>query len=113
MKNTLKAVIAIVAVLALASAAFATMDFQKEINTKYPTAKAKCSTCHAKPMPKKGESELNVFGKDVQAKAIVDPKAAKKTLDLTKIEGLDSDGDGKTNVEELKAGTNPGDPASK
>ena len=113
MKNTLKAVIAIVAVLALASTAFATMDHQKALNAKYPTAKAKCGTCHAKAMPKKGEADLNAFGKDVAAKAVVDPKAEKKTYDYSKIEALDSDGDGKTNADELKAGTNPGDAASK
>jgi hypothetical protein len=84
------------------------MDMQKDLNGKYPTAKAKCGSCHAKAMAKKGDAEVNAFGKDMMAKALIDPKAEKKAFDYTKIEALDSDGDGKSNLDELKAGTNPG-----
>ena len=94
--------------LAVAGTGLATMDMQKDLNAKYPTAKAKCATCHVKAMAKKGDAEVNAFGKDLMAKALVDPKAAKKTFDFAKVEALDSDGDGKTNLDELKAGTNPG-----
>lgn len=102
--------IVLVAVLAIvvAGTGLATMDMQKDLNAKYPTAKGKCVSCHVKAMAKKGDAELNAFGNDMMAKALVDPKAEKKTFDYTKIEALDSDGDGKTNLDELKAGTNPG-----
>ena len=50
---------------------------------------------------------------DLAAKAVIDPKATSKSYDFTKVEALDSDGDGVKNIDEIKAGTNPGDPASK
>ena len=109
----MKKFLAALALLAFSTTVLATMELQKEMNAKYPTAKANCATCHVKKMAKKGDAELNVFGKDMVAKAIVDPKAEKKAYDYKKIEALDSDKDGKTNLEELMAGTNPGDPASK
>ena len=108
MKKTTATVLVAVLAIVLASTGLATMDMQKDFNAKYPTAKAKCNSCHVKPMVKKGDSELNAFGKDMMAKALVDPKAEKRTFDYAKIEALDSDGDGKKNVDEIKAGTNPG-----
>ena len=66
-----------------------------------------------KPLPKKEDHEMNPYGKDVQTKAVDDPKAEKKTYKFEKIESLDSDGDGVKNIDEIKAGTNPGDPKSK
>ena len=115
MKKTTMAVSVLVAVCA-ATTMLATMDNQKAFVTKYPDAKAslgKCSTCHVKPLPKKEDHENNPYGKDLLAKAVVDPKAEKKTFAFEKIEGLDSDGDGVKNIDEIKAGTNPGDPKSK
>ena len=56
-------------------------------------------------MPKKDDSELNAFGKDL--------KETGKPVDYSKVEAKDSDGDGVKNVDEIKAGTNPGDAASK
>ena len=53
---------------------------------------------------------LNAYGKDVQK------AAAGKALDekiLRAIEKLDSDKDGASNIDEIKAGTLPGDPNSK
>jgi hypothetical protein len=108
MKKTTAAVLVAVLAIVLASTGLATMDMQKDLNAKYPTAKAKCGTCHVKAMAKKGDAEINAFGKDMMAKALVDPKAEKKTFDFAKIEALDSDGDGKSNLDELKAGENPG-----
>ncbi len=108
MKKITAAVLGIALALGLATTGLATMDMQKDLNAKYPTAKAKCGTCHAKAMAKKGDAEINAFGKDLMAKGLVDPKAEKKSFDYTKVEALDSDGDGKSNLDELKAGTNPG-----
>jgi cytochrome c553 len=71
-------------------------------------ASAACLTCHSKMPPSK--TELNPYGKDVQK------AAAGKPIDekiLRSIENLDSDKDGVSNVNEIKAGTLPGDPKSK
>jgi len=115
MKKTTMAVSVLVAFCA-ATTMLATLDHQKEFVAMYPDAKAtlgKCSTCHVKPLPKKEDHENNAYGKDLLAKAVVDPKAEKKTFAFEKIESLDSDGDGVKNIDEIKAGTNPGDPKSK
>jgi hypothetical protein len=104
--------IAVVAIFFLvgSTAVFATMDNLKSFNEKYPDAKAKlgkCTTCHAKSLPKTGDSELNPYGTDVKS-TLKDKKP-----DFAKIEQKDSDGDGAKNIDEIKAGTNPGDKASK
>jgi hypothetical protein len=117
MKKTTVAVSVLLA-FCVGTTLLANLDNQKAFVAKYPDAKAslgKCTTCHVKPLPKKeeGQHELNPYGKDVQTKAVVDPKAAKKEYKFEKIEGLDSDGDGVKNIDEIKAGTNPGDPKSK
>jgi hypothetical protein len=108
-----KKVVAALALLAFSSTVLATMPLQKELVAKYPGSKANCTTCHNNKMVKKGEPDLNPYGKDMVAKAVIDAKAEKKAYDYAKIDALDSDKDGKTNAEELKAGTNPGDPNSK
>lgn len=61
------------------------------------TALAACGTCHTSSMG------LNPYGADLAA-AKVDYRA---------VEGKDSDGDGASNLAEIQALTNPGDPASK
>src|ERR1039457_4753377 len=72
------------AVALVAGSAVATMDLQKQFGTTYPGApKAKCSTCHVKAMPKKGEADLNAYGKDLLATK----KDGK--YDFAKIEKLD------------------------
>ena len=85
MKKTTAAVLVAVLAIVLGSTAVATMDMQKDTNAKYPTAKAKCASCHVKAMAKKGDAELNAFGKDMM-KFVVDPKAEKKTFDWAKLE---------------------------
>ena len=107
MKKTTAVVLVAVLAIVLGSTGLATMDMQKDMNAKYPTAKAKCASCHVKAMAKKGDAEVNAFGKDMM-KFVVDPKAAKKAFDWAKLEPLDSDGDGQKNIDEFKAGTNPG-----
>jgi hypothetical protein len=70
-------------------------------------SKAKCTVCHVKG------KELNVYGKDLQ-KALQEKKTKELTAEILKsIEKLDSDKDGVSNGDELKAGTLPGDPKSK
>ncbi len=71
-------------------------------------AKGACAICHVGMEPK-----LNPYGKDMAAamKAL----KTKKLTDavLKRIAKLDSDKDGVSNADELKAGTLPGDPESK
>ena len=109
MKKTALAVLALVSAIALvAGTAYATMDLQKEFLKHYPDSKLKCSTCHAKPMPKKDDAALNKFGTDMGKVKGKDGK-----YDFAALDKMDSDGDGVSNGDELKKGTNPGDPASK
>lgn len=69
-------------------------------------AKAKCSLCHQKALPK-----LNPYGEEMKKELA---GAKKLTPDvLGKLEGKDSDGDGVKNGVEIKADTLPGDKASK
>ena len=114
--NSLKsAIVLLVGVIGASTTVLATLDNQKAFLAKYPDAKAKlgkCTTCHTKPLPKKDDHESNAYGKAL-AKTVLDAKAEKKQYDFAKIEDMDSDGDGVKNVDEIKAGTNPGDPASK
>jgi cytochrome c2 len=66
-----------------------------------------CQACHAAMPPSK--TNLNPYGVDLQ-------KAAKGTINeaaFKAIEALDSDKDGFKNLDEIKAGTLPGDPKSK
>jgi uncharacterized protein involved in high-affinity Fe2+ transport len=93
--------------------ALAAPKMQPLFNKTYPApensalAKAKCAVCHVKG------KELNVYGKDVQ-KAMREKKTKDLTADILKsIEKLDSDKDGVSNGDELKAGTLPGDAKSK
>jgi hypothetical protein len=96
------------AVALVAGTVLATVDLQKEFLAKYPDSKMKCSTCHTKAMPKKGEGDVNKFGADMNKVKGKDGK-----YDFAALEKMDSDGDGVSNGNELKKGTNPGDPASK
>ncbi len=108
MNKTRLGVISLASAVALvAGTALATMDMQKDFLKKYPDSKVKCGSCHTKAMPKKGEADVNKFGADMN-KVKKDGK-----YDFAALEKMDSDGDGVSNLDELKKGTNPGDPASK
>lgn len=70
--------------------------------------KATCAVCHIGKSPK-----LNPYGVDLQ-KVMKADKVKKLTSGVfKKIETLDSDKDGKKNVDEIKGDTNPGDAKSK
>jgi len=107
-RNSLASLALVAAVTLVAGAAYATMDLQKEFLAKYPDSKIKCGSCHTKAMPKKGDAEVNKFGADMNKLKGKDGK-----YDFVALGKLDSDGDGVSNADELKKGTNPGDPASK
>ena len=99
--------------LGLMVSALATPKYLATFWKAYPSVKntavgnAKCMVCHVKG------KDLNVYGKDVQ-KAMQEKKTKELTAEILKsIEKLDSDKDGVSNGDELKAGTLPGDPKSK
>ena len=81
-------------------------------NTKYSLkkdgtlAKAKCTLCHLKALPK-----LNPYAGDMKKEMAGAKKLTPEIL--VKLEGLDSDGDGVKNGIEIKADTLPGDKTSK
>ena len=100
--------------MAAATAAVALPPFVKDFQSTYGPKKgsklatANCAACHVGMTPK-----LNVYGG-----ALKKAMAAEKTKKLTgsvlkKVEGLDSDKDSKKNIDEIRAGTLPGDPKSK
>lgn len=108
MKKMRLAVVSLASAFALAAGTtMATMDLQKEFVKQYPDSKMKCASCHTKAMPKKDDAEVNKFGADM-AKVKKDGK-----YDFAALDKMDSDGDGASNGDELKKGTNPGDPAAK
>ena len=114
MKKTVQSTLLLLVILGVASSLMATVDAQKQFVAAYPDAKAKlgnCKTCHTmSPKPTKEAPGVNAYGKDLEEKAF---DKAKNTYDFKKVEGLDSDGDGVKNADEIKGGTNPGDKASK
>lgn len=80
--------------------------FHKTYDLKATTTvgKANCLACHEK----KSGGKLNSYGADLQ-KAMKAASAKKLTVDiLKKVEGLDSNKNGKTNLEDIKADVLPG-----
>lgn len=102
---TLIAVVVLVAfaLTAIATPAFKTV-FDKTYSPKPGTALAKagCVVCHTKM----GSKDLNPYGKALKGKPMT-------AASLKAIENMDADKDGWTNIQEIKAGTLPGDPNSK
>ncbi len=85
-------------------------DFESTYGVKKTSAlgKAKCAVCHVGKTVK-----LNVYGKDL-AEAMKREKTKVLTGSvLKKVEGLDSDKDETSNLDEIRADTLPGDPKSK
>ena len=66
MKKTATAIL-VAASFVFATAAFGTADIQKEYNAKFADAKGNCKTCHVDGKAKKGEANLNAYGKEVAA----------------------------------------------
>jgi hypothetical protein len=94
----------------LGALAMAFAPLGKTFNDHYKVAKesslskAACAVCHVSP---KG-GKLNPYGLDMQVE-MKKAKSKKLTPDILKaLESLDSDKDGKKNVDEIKADSNPG-----
>ena len=99
--------------LGIWSSATASTKFAKEFTSTYKIektsvlGKATCGACHVGKTKK-----LNPYGLDLQ-KAMRSEKTKLLTGSvLKKVEGLDSDNDKKSNLEEIEANTLPGDPTS-
>ena len=85
----------------LVSPAESKPEYLSAFNSRYKTSGSHldtCSTCHASSSP--SQDNLNPYGKDFGA----------ANHDFGAIEPKDSDGDGFSNIDEIKAGTFPGDP---
>jgi hypothetical protein len=97
----LSAVISMAGFGLLVSPAESRPEYLSQFNDKYKTTGSRldsCTTCHASSSPSK--ENLNPYGNDFGA----------ANHDFGAIEGKDSDGDGFSNIDEIKAGTFPGDP---
>lgn len=80
----------------------AKMGFKKKFTAQYPKSSLSgCVTCHNNE-DEPGDSGLNAYGEDLNA----------ASLNFKAIEAKDSDGDGKSNLDEINAGTLPGDKSS-
>ncbi|HKN91206.1 MAG TPA: thrombospondin type 3 repeat-containing protein [Acidimicrobiia bacterium] len=96
----LSALLSMAGFAVLVSPAMGKPDYLAEFNKKYDTRGSKldsCNTCHTTPQD---AQHLNPYGADF----------GKHNHDFGAIEPLDSDGDGFSNIDEIKAGTFPGDP---
>ena len=100
----LSAVISGIGFAVLSPPAHSKPEYLSEFNKRYGTTGSKldsCQTCHASQSP--DADNLNPFGKDFGGAG----------HDFGPIEPKDSDGDGVSNIDEIKKRTFPGDPASK
>lgn len=99
----------IICVSLAGGAALATGAWQNLFNKHYKPksgsaiADARCALCHKH---KNGSGGLNSYGKLLKKKKI-------EASSLKAVEGKDPDKDGFTNIVEIKAGTLPGNAASK
>jgi hypothetical protein len=92
--------VAFVAWLGRPEPAQANSSDMARLTGRYPASTVSCSTCHTSSIP-----ALNAYGADYKSNG-------RSAAALATIEPTDSDGDGYTNLQEINAGTNPGDPSS-
>jgi hypothetical protein len=96
----LAALLSMVGFAAFSSPAQSKPEYLSEFNKKYGTTGSRldsCSTCHT---TSQDAQHLNAYGTDF----------GKHTHDFGAIEPLDSDGDGVSNLDEIRGGAFPGDP---
>lgn len=106
----MKKLLFMILTLGIVTMAMALSTFSKTFNEKYAVktgstlSKAACGVCHVKP----SGGKLNAYGKDLQV-AMKAAGAKKLTAEvLAKVENLDSNKNGKKNIDEIKADVNPG-----
>lgn len=104
----------IVSALLVPAAAIALPAMVKTFQTQYSPAKgsalakAGCAVCHVGATAK-----LNSYGTDLKAAMAAQKSKALTPSALKAVEAKDSDKDGVTNIDEIKAGKLPGDAKSK
>lgn len=98
-KTGIVAVLALALALGWAMQAHAVGSYLTNLNNRYGSSYS-CTVCHVSTS---GAAPRNSYGQAFAA----------ANHDFAAIEGQDSDGDGFTNLQELQAGTLPGDPNSK
>ncbi|MCS6775257.1 MAG: DUF2231 domain-containing protein [Chloroherpetonaceae bacterium] len=81
--------------------------YQLGANTAIQKASTACRLCHQDDL-----SKYNPYGADIQKAFQRNGKPALLEAAMRSVEGLDSDGDGVTNIDEIRADTLPGDPKS-
>ena len=97
----LSALLSAVGFAVLGSPAQSTPEYLSQFNAKYETRGTKLDSCRTCHQGDTGNAEnLGPYGKDFGA----------SNHDFAAVEGKDSDGDGFTNLDEIKAETFPGDP---
>lgn len=101
----------LLALTLISTSAFASADYPGEIQTRYSLASTplqSCSLCHTNGIT--GTGTVNTpFGLALRSRGLVSGDAAtlRTALDQLETDMVDSDMDGVTDVDELKAGTNP------
>jgi mono/diheme cytochrome c family protein len=96
--------------LGVVATAMSLSAYSKTFAEKYDVKKgsklagAACAVCHVKA----SGGKLNPYGKDIAAAMKADGSKKMTAANLAKVEGLDSDKDGKKNGEEIKSDSNPG-----
>lgn len=96
-------------VLLTGGSAFATANFPAATRTHLSlTYDPQCALCHTNGITGKG-TVTTPFGKSMMARGLVasDETALNSALDKMVTDKVDSDGDGVTDIDELKAGTDP------
>ncbi|CAN5365836.1 hypothetical protein BH09MYX1_BH09MYX1_10230 [soil metagenome] len=96
-------------VLLSATSAFATSNFPSTIRAKLTLSyDPACATCHSNGITGRG-TVTTPFGKSMLARGLVasDESALDGALDKMITDKVDSDLDGVTDIDELKAGTDP------
>ena len=96
----LSALLSMAGFAVLVSPAIAKPEYLDAFNKRYDTKGSKLDSCHTCHTTTQDAEHLNPYGMDF----------GKHNHDFGAIEQLDSDGDGFKNIDEIKAGTFPGDP---
>lgn len=107
MTMPLRRILMLVSLVGVAACSQATPEILKQFKSIYNKPDANCMVCHTKPPTR------NAFGKAVEG-ALNKTNDGLLTREVMKpLEAQDSDGDGVSNIDEINAGTSPGDPNSK
>ena len=100
--NLMSLVVIMAIVLSFSAYSFAAMPDGKNVQEVHSGATVGCTVCH----PQGNFKELNSYGKAYN-------EAGRSVEAVKAIDAQDSDADGVSNADEINAGTNPGDAASK